>query len=182
MLRTTRSGNPTARSAENPRFYQLFLTQDTVRTTDDALYQPDEVIYDSATHTARLIFSGDINELGSDIDGNAGVPIEGGTFRLRIGTAVDDRVDVVLPPLQTPVAPSASTDFGVDGLLVRFVSEATGEAASGRQVDFVDSGAGGLTVQVDGDGKITYDFGGATPRVSDLRTVTRKYAGRSKFD
>ncbi|KAA1257828.1 hypothetical protein LF1_03180 [Rubripirellula obstinata] len=95
------SGSPTARSAENPRFYQLLLTQDTVRTTDDALYFPETVVYDEATHTARLIFADDINNLGPDADGNAGVGIGGGTFRLRIGTAVDDRIDLILPPTTT---------------------------------------------------------------------------------
>ena len=59
----TVKGNPTDRSAENPRFYSLFLTQDTVRTTDDALFQPEEVAYDPITHTTRLFFAGDINEL-----------------------------------------------------------------------------------------------------------------------
>ncbi len=114
-------GNPTERSAENPRFYQLLLTQDTVRTTDDALYHPQQVVYDAATHTARLIFSGDLNELGMDADGNSGVPIDGGTFRLRIGTAVDDRVDVILPPLRVPVLSeigdtlSTALDVGVFG-------------------------------------------------------------------
>lgn len=92
------TANPTERSAENPRFYQLLLTQDTVRTTDDARYQPERVVYDPITHTARLIFADDINNLGPGLDGNAGPGIGGGTWRLRIGTAVDDRVDLILPP------------------------------------------------------------------------------------
>ena len=170
------SGNPTLRSAENPRFYQLFLTQDTVRTTDDALYHPDQVVYDATTHTARLIFSGDINELGPDDDGNSGVPVEGGTFRLRIGTAVDDRIDVILPPLQMPVAPSASTSFGIDGLKVQFVAKATGENASGLRVQFRSTGSGGLTVQSDGNGLINYNFGGTAPTVANLRSVTQSTA------
>jgi hypothetical protein len=167
------NGNPTKRSAENPRFYQLFLTQDTVRTTDDALYHPQRVIYDANTHTARLIFAADLNKLGPDADGMAGVPLTGGTFRLRIGTAVDDRVDIVLPPVQTPVAPSASTDFGIAGLRVEFVSKATGESAAGLRVVFTKTGNGPLTVASDGNGTITYNLGGANPRVVDLRTVTR---------
>jgi hypothetical protein len=103
------AGNATERSAENPRFYQLLLTQDTVRTTDDALYFPETVVYDEATHTARLIFADDINNLGTDADGNPGVGIGGGTFRLRIGTAVDDRVDLILPPTTTDLT---GTDAG----------------------------------------------------------------------
>lgn len=58
------NGNPTTRSAENPRFYQLLLTQDTVRTTDDVVYQPAKVVYDQETFTARLFFdTDDINDL-----------------------------------------------------------------------------------------------------------------------
>ena len=58
------TGMPTSRSAENPRFYQLLLTEETVRTTDDTLYLPERVIYDPATFTSRLIFAGDdINTL-----------------------------------------------------------------------------------------------------------------------
>ncbi len=50
------TGQPTARSAENPRFYQLLLTQETVSNADDVIFRPTRVIYDSSTHTARLIF------------------------------------------------------------------------------------------------------------------------------
>jgi len=70
------TGLPTTRSAENPRFYQLLLTQETVSTMDDTLYHPERVIYDSATNTARLIFSNDINELPGR-EGKAGVGIGG---------------------------------------------------------------------------------------------------------
>ncbi len=91
------TGLPTTRSAENPRFYQLLLTQETVSTMDDALYHPERVIYDRATNTARLIFSSDINELPAR-EGKAGVGIGGGTFRLRIGSAVDARNELILPP------------------------------------------------------------------------------------
>ncbi|KAA5546993.1 tandem-95 repeat protein [Roseiconus nitratireducens] len=158
------NGQPTQRSAENPRFYQLLLTQETVRTTDDVLFRPDEVIYDSATHTARLIFSDDINAL-------PGVPLEGGTWRLRVGTAVDNRVDLILPPEQLPVSPSSVTDFQYDGLRVRFSSLQVGESGSGTEVSFEDSGAGGLSVRLDGGGNVIFDFGGSTPTVDDLKDV-----------
>jgi len=144
------NGQPTIRSAEHPRFYQLMLTQGTVRNTDDALYHPERVIYDSATHTARLIFADDLNQLASDADGNAGVSLYGGTFRLRIGTAVDDRVDLILPPIQTTVEASSTIDFGVPGLSIRFAeASAAGEAGSGRQISFTDSeDASGLSVSL----------------------------------
>ncbi|MEL6106099.1 MAG: peptidase, partial [Planctomycetota bacterium] len=158
------NGNPTERSAENPRFYQLLLTQETVRTTDDLRFHPETVVYDEATHTARLIFADDINEL-------SGVPLEGGTWRLRIGTAVDDRVDLILPPTQVSVTPSAVTDFQQDGLRVVFASRTLGEAASGVTVRFEDTGAGLLTARLDGDGNVVFDFGGSAPLVQDLIDV-----------
>ncbi|NND99399.1 MAG: peptidase, partial [Pirellulaceae bacterium] len=155
------TGNPTARSAENPRFYQLLFTQETVRTTDDFLFNPDEVVYDSATHTARLFFSDDINDL-------PGIPPGGGSWRLRIGTAVDDRVDLILPPDDVLVRASAVTDFQQDGLRVSFFNLAIGEGTSGRTVRFVDSGAGGVTASLDGNNDVVFDFGGATAEVTDL--------------
>ncbi|MCG8649720.1 MAG: peptidase, partial [Pirellulales bacterium] len=161
---TTIKGNPTQRSAENPRFYQLLLTQDTVRTTDDIIYFPNEVIYDPNTFTARLFFDGDINNL-------PGVPVGGGTFRLRVGTAVDDRVDLILPPTDVPVAASAVTDFQHQGLRVVFASRTLGEGASGRQIRFEDSGAGDLSVRLETGGTVVFDFGGSVPEVSELVDV-----------
>lgn len=165
------TGVPSERSAENPRFYQLLLTQDTVRTTDDALYFPEKVIYDEASHTARLFFGRDLNELGPDRDGFAGVPLEGGTFRLRIGSAVDDRIDLILPPTQAPVAPSASSDFGIAGFNITFTERSVGEAASGRTVRFADSGTGNLSVALDGNGNVVFDFGGDSPTIANLVDV-----------
>lgn len=116
------TGLPTNRSAEHPRFYQLLLTQETVRTTDDVFYQPQRVIYDPGTHTARLIFADDINEL-------AGVPLGGGTFRLRIGTAVDSRDELILEPSRlqpsTAVGDTVTTsyDLNADSGGVRFVTD-----------------------------------------------------------
>ncbi len=165
-VRFSVDGNPTERSAEHPRFYQLLLTQNTVRTTDDALYFPDEVVYDPATHTARLFFSDDLNNLGPDSNGNTGVPLGGGTFRLRIGTAVDQRVDVILEPTELPVTASAVTDFGLT-----FVANAVGEAASGRQIRFEDSGIGGLSARVESTGTVVFDFGGDNPTLDQLRTI-----------
>ncbi|OUX51604.1 MAG: hypothetical protein CBE43_02735, partial [Rhodopirellula sp. TMED283] len=169
------AGNPTLRSAENPRFYQLLLTQETVRTSDDALYQPEQVVYDEATNTARLIFATDLNELLDDDDSNAGVGLAGGTFRLRIGTAVNERVDLIIPLDERSVAPLVTTDFGIQGLLVTFQSVAVGESNSGRMVRFEDSGGGGLSVTtepgVGGLETVVVDFGGGTPTIADLQTA-----------
>ena len=157
-------GRPTERSAENPRFYQLLFTQETVRTTDDLLFQPDRVVYHQATHTARLIFSGDINNL-------PGVPEGGGTWRLRVGTAVDSRVDLILPPTQVAVAASTVNDFQYDGLRVTFFAKAVGEAGSGREISFVNSGSGGLVASLDAGGNVIFDFGGDAPTFGDLQSA-----------
>ncbi len=164
LVRFTVKGQASERSAENPRFYQLLLTQDTVSTTDDLLYFPTEVVYDPITFTARLFFAGDINNL-------PGVPISGGTFRLRVGTAVDDRVDLILAPQNVAVAPSVGTDFGVTGLNVTFTSRAVGESASGRTVRFVNTGTLGLAATVDAAGNVVINFGGTTPTVGGVQSI-----------
>ena len=165
------TGVPSERSAENPRFYQLLLTQDTVSTSDDALYFPENVIYDPITHTARLFFASDLNQLGSDASGNTGVPLSGGTFRLRIGTAVDDRVDLILPPMQTPVNASASSDFGIEGFEITLTEKTSGELAAGRTVRFVDTGSANLSVSLDANGDVVFNLGGDTPTIQDLKDV-----------
>ena len=169
------NGNPTLRSVENPRFYQLLLTQETVRTSDDAFFQPEQVVYDEATNTARLFFATDLNELGNDADGNAGVGLAGGTFRLRIGTAVDERVDLIIPLDERSVAPLVVTDFGLPGLSVTFQSVAVGESNSGRMVRFEDSDAGGLTVSTEPAASlldtIVVDLGGASPTIAELQAA-----------
>ncbi len=87
------AGNPTARSAENPRFYQLFLTQETVSPNDDAFFNPTRVVYDPATFTARLFFGQDINTL-------AATGGEGGTWRLRLGTTAGAINELTIEPQQ----------------------------------------------------------------------------------
>ena len=136
FIENDEAGNPTERSAENPRFYQLLLTQETVRTTDDVFFNPDSVVYDAATHTARLFFSDDINEL-TGRDG-------GGTWRLRIGTAVEaDPGSTSVPPElggvpeQLLVQPSAVTDFQHPGLRVEFQSLSAGESSIGQQLSLI---------------------------------------------
>ncbi|MEO1618338.1 MAG: peptidase, partial [Planctomycetota bacterium] len=160
------TGLPTERSAENPRFYQLLLTQETVRTTDDVFYQPDRVIYDSATNTARLIFADDLNQL-------PGVSKGGGTFRLRVGTAVDTAADLIVTPTELNVVPRVSSNLGAAaGLNVEFASKVFGESQGQKEVQFIDSGNGGLSVSLDAGGNVLYDFGGATVTVQALRDAT----------
>ena len=165
------TGEPTTRSAEHPRFYQLLRTQETVRTTDDDFFSPERVIYDAESHTARLIFTEDLNHLAEPGDV---APLEGSTFRLRIGTAVDDRQDLIVQPTQFDVIPRATSNLGIAAdLRVEFVSKVFGEAAGNRAVRFVDSGAGGLTARLDTDsGAVIYDFGGVSPTLGALQAVT----------
>ena len=156
-------GQPSERSVEHPRFYQLLLTQDTVRTTDDDLISPEKVVYDDQTHTARLFFASDINELTPSSSG--------GTFRLRIGTAVDNPVDLILEPSSLIVHPLVSTDFGIEGLRLSFIDRGVGESSIGRTVRFIDSGAGGLLASVDGSDNIIFDFGGDSPTIGQLQNA-----------
>lgn len=79
LVENNSAGQPTVRSVENPAFYQLIFTSDTVRNTDDTTFLPTSVKYNAATNTATLKFSGDLNELMPSSVGPA-------TYRLRIGT------------------------------------------------------------------------------------------------
>ncbi|WP_404310545.1 tandem-95 repeat protein [Neorhodopirellula lusitana] len=65
-------------SVVDPRFYSLFLTQDTVENTDDVLFNPVTIIYDPVANLAILRFADDLSVLTGQADGV-------GTFRLRVG-------------------------------------------------------------------------------------------------
>jgi large repetitive protein len=57
------AGKPTQRSAENPNFYRLIFTHDTVENTDDITFFPTRVEYDPSDDTAVLTFAGDLDSL-----------------------------------------------------------------------------------------------------------------------
>ena len=157
---------PTERSAENPRFYQLLLTRETIRTTDDSLYFPERVEYDRDTFTARLFFAADLNELGPDADGNAGPGLSGATYRLRIGTAVDTRADLIITPQQVvpgfEAGSTLETAFG--GGDARFTL-GTGVVDSLRIEGEIDAAAAGLTLPIEYPGGDLTAAGGFTPDV-----------------
>lgn len=89
-------------TAQDPSFYQLILTHDTARNTDDEVFLPTSVTYDPSRDLAILKFSNDLHALTPQL------AVEGaGTFRLRIGTDVN----VVDPTYSTPVT---LEDFGQD--------------------------------------------------------------------
>jgi hypothetical protein len=101
-------GKPTERSAENPAFYQLIFTRDTLDNADDVVILPQSVRYDATADLATLTFAQDLDRL---IDPSTGLPIGSATFRLRIGT------NETLPPPPTPIAPQpqVTSDFQTGG-------------------------------------------------------------------
>lgn len=87
-------------SAEDPAFYSLYFTNDTIENTDDASFSPASVSYDSATNTAVLDFGSDIDTLGG-----------AGTYRLRIGTSET----IPAAPSQLDFVETFNEDFGSAG-------------------------------------------------------------------
>lgn len=65
-------------SAQDPRFYNLIYTHESVTSADDTAtqFEPTSVVYDAAADTATLTFATDIHLLPG---------ASAGTFRLRIG-------------------------------------------------------------------------------------------------
>ena len=91
-------------SAEDPSFYQLMFTQDTLENTDDVLFHPTTVEYDAVSDTARLTFAAELDLL---IDPATDQPVGGGTYRLRIGTD-----EVPAPrPLNADITVDAGSSF-----------------------------------------------------------------------
>lgn len=132
------AGRPTQRSAENPNFYRLIFTQDTVENTDDVTFFPTRVEYDPGNDTALLTFAGDLDSLPIPAGHpHAGTPIGPGTWRLRVGT----NEDLPLPPLTVRPTIEAATDFGTSGA-VSVVFTATGDFGKAVALKFTDAGLG----------------------------------------
>ena len=79
----TSTGSPSDPSVVNRQFYQLHLTNNTVRNTDDTVFNPISVSYDPATNKATLTF---------DSSATPANPFNyalynGAAYRLRIGTS-----------------------------------------------------------------------------------------------
>ncbi|MFV2068448.1 MAG: DVUA0089 family protein, partial [Pirellulales bacterium] len=91
-----------ASSAENPEFYQLIFTNETVSNTDDVVHHPVAIDYNATTDTAVLTFAAPLDELSTGP----------GTYRLRIGTAENKP----LPPQQETAFqdPGSSFDTATD--------------------------------------------------------------------
>ena len=158
-------GKPTARSVENPSFYQLIYTADTVRNTDDLpAFFPATVSYNASANTATLRFD-------TDIDSLPGPFLPSSTFRLRIGT----RETAPMSPVRTDASATAISDLNTNGLAkVRFTSKALGESGAGVTVSFV-SGPPSLnpTVTVIGNA-ITVNIGSATATTPNTVTTVNQ--------
>jgi hypothetical protein len=153
-------GNPTRRSAENPDFYQLILTRDSVGRTDDQFFRPRQVIYDAATDTARLVFPDDLGVLAGGE----------GTFRLRVGTRFNE-IDYRIAPTRSAGGATAVSDLATNGLAnLRLTSRVTGENGGGIVVQFANTGTAGLQLSYNSATKRgTINFGGATVSFTQLR-------------
>ena len=156
LVENDANGRPTNRSVENPEFYRLIFTSDTVRNTDDQFFTPSSVVYNAVSNTATLRFSGDINDLAGAISGPA-------TFRLRIGT----RESAPIQPSRQEAAATVISDLNTNGAVkLRFTARQVGEAGSGVQVVFTNSGTAGPSVTAAGR-IVSVNIGG--PTVSALQ-------------
>ncbi|MBU6386355.1 MAG: matrixin family metalloprotease, partial [Planctomycetes bacterium] len=151
-------GNPTAGSAENPDFYQLHYTANTVRNTDDITFKPERVTYNASANTATLRFS-------SDIDLLPGPFIPSSSFRLRIGT----RETTPFQPVRSEAAATAISDLNTNGAVkLRFAAKTLGEAGSGLQVSFVNSLVGGTPTVSSVGGVIVVDMARADVTANEI--------------
>ncbi|MCR9294187.1 MAG: hypothetical protein NXI32_15820, partial [bacterium] len=158
-------GRPTSQSAENPEFYQLIFTSDTVRNTDDLFFLPQSVEYNAVANTATLRFASDIDALPGP---NAGP----NTFRLRIGT----RESTPIVPTISEAAASTISDFNTAGAArFRFTSRELGEAGSGIQIKVTNSGAGGSPVISASGREISIDLRGSNVTAGQLLTALQTF-------
>jgi VCBS repeat-containing protein len=90
-------------SAQNPEFYQLILTKDSVNSNDDVVFVPTSVTYSATSDKAVLTFGTSAAPLNIDeLAGGAG------TFRLRIGS------NRAVASLAVPKVPTVITPPGAD--------------------------------------------------------------------
>ena len=140
-----------ATSAENPEFYQLIFTNDTVSNTDDVIFLPTSVDYSAADDKATLTFADDIFHLGG-----------GGAYRLRIGT------DAVQPP-----APSLHSA----GNFAPLVQDPGSTFATAVDVsDIFDTGS---VVRLVADGSVVTD--GQSVTIEDMQGESRKFEFDNEF-
>ncbi len=145
-------GKPTARSAENPAFYQLILTQDSVRNTDDIYFTPLSAKYNATSNSVTLKFDRDIDIL------NGSASIEN-TWRLRVGT----RESRPITPVSSEASATAITDLNTNSAVrMKFTSKLLGETGNGIRVNFINTKAGGAPVVTTNGNAITVDLRSTT--------------------
>lgn len=171
-LEATATSDPaTDPSVVDPHVYQLHLTRDTARNTDDVVYNPVSVIYDPASDIAELIFEQDVDQL---VDPLTGMAVGAATFRLRVGN------DEAIPSVPNQITPGdAASDFAnamdltdsfiefdTGGVLSirdgsHFADEQqfvlTDDTGASQVFEFEDAGGGGIT------GDVPIGFDSATP-------------------
>ncbi len=162
LVENNASGAPTSRSVENPAFYQLIFTSDSVRNLDDQTFLPQTVTYNASANSATLKFASDINALPGS---NAG-PI---TYRLRIG----NRETTPLPPTRSEATATVISDLNTNGAVkLRFSARAVGEAGNGIRINFINSLNG--TPSITGNGNtLTIDMGRANLTAAELVDLIR---------
>ena len=157
LVENNSQGQPTSRSAENPEFYQLIFTDETVRNTDDLYFTPQSVKYNASSNTATLRFGQDIDSLPGSNSGER-------TFRLRIGTRESEPIEPVL----SEAAATVISDFNTNGAVkFRFTSRLLGEAGSGIQINVVNSNSGVLAITASGR-VLTIDLGSTNVTAAQL--------------
>ncbi len=162
------TGQPRPNSAENPAFYQLIFTRDSVRNTDDIYFTPTSVKYNATTNSATLKFAGDINDLPGS---NAGPS----SFRLRIGT----RETQPIAPRFSEAAATVISDLNTGGLAkVRFTARQVGEAGSGVQVVVINTNNQTPTATAVGR-TVTIDMGRQNLTAQELVDLVRNSSAAS---
>ncbi len=164
------NGQPLANSAENPQFYRLYYTADTVRNTDDREFLPVSVRYNASANTATLRFADDIDRL-------AGSNAEPSSFRLRIGT----RETPPLAPVRSEAAATAIADFGTNGAAkIRLTARQVGENGNGVQVVVTQNNTNVPAVTANGR-TITVELGRQNLTAQELLDLLRNNTASSNL-
>lgn len=113
--------DPGSGFVRDPQLYQLLATQETADPTDDIVFIPDHVDYDSATFKATLVFAKPLDQLVTEAAKKFDI-VPGtkatGSFRLRVGdkyqqlvssVPIDPLVDPLVDPLINTVATNTTT-------------------------------------------------------------------------
>ncbi|MEE2843482.1 MAG: hypothetical protein VX761_03135, partial [Planctomycetota bacterium] len=138
--------------AEDPGFYPLIFTNDTVENTDDIVFLPTDVTYSPGSDLVVLKYASDLDELAGAGDG---------TFRLRIGAQeYQDNNSLPFTPIQLNLSliGDAATSYDTATAIGKTMSVAgDGVAAAdgtGFAITDVDGGAtpfefdGGVILQI----------------------------------